>query len=153
MNLIKLTTALLFSLFAFAAPAIAGPFDTCDYTIPLHDGRYGFVWKPTGAHRPEAVLVLPGRFKGFVGNSNTLTVRSVTLYRAENLQKIGTMPMKSNGICLPGSECLDRPTFAHQRLSGRSLSRRYGELRIRVMTNVQHHVHCTQAFDPATRQD
>jgi hypothetical protein len=60
-----------------ASVARATPFDSCDFNIKLTDGRYEFVWKPTGAHRADVVLVLPSRFKGFVGNSSKLTVRNV----------------------------------------------------------------------------
>lgn len=143
----------LAALFGQIPAAYAGPFDTCQYSIALKDGQFGFVWKPTGAHRPQAVLVLPGRFKGFVGNTHTLVVRSVTLYQADTLKKIGTMPMKSNGLCPGGGECLDRPSFAHPALSGAALSRRYGKIRLRVVTNIEDHVHCTAAFDPKKRQD
>lgn len=133
--------------------AYAGPFDTCNFSLPLKDGRYGFVWKPTGAHRPQAVLVLPSRFKGFIGTTKQLVVRSATLYRADTLAKIGVVGMKSNGICVGGGECLDRPTFAHPTLSGAAISRRYGKIRIRVVTNVNDHVFCTKSFDPKNRQD
>jgi hypothetical protein len=152
-----ITDSLLLALLVLGAAgsAHAGPFDTCDFTLEIHDQRYGFVWKPSGAHRQQAVLVLPSRFTGFVPGTHNLVVRSVTLYRADNLSKIGPMIMKSNGVCVSGGghECLDRPTFAHPTLSGGGLSRRYGKIRIRVVTNVENHVHCTEAFDPKNRQD
>lgn len=143
-------------IFSFTSSAFAGPFDTCDYSVSTNDGRYEFVWKPTGAHMSAAVLVLPGRFKGFVPSSGKLTVRSVTMYRASDLKKIGRMVMKSNGICPipPFTECLNRPAFyPASRLSGKSLLRRYGAIRLRVVTNVENHVHCTGAFNPGKRQD
>ncbi|MBX7144063.1 MAG: hypothetical protein K1X79_06405 [Oligoflexia bacterium] len=139
-----------------AQAAYAGPFDTCQYSIKIKDGKYGFVWKPSGAHRVQAVLVLPSRFKGFLSGKNTLVVRSVTIYRADNLHKISLMPMKSHGICAPGGECLDRPTFAEKHLSGLRLAKRYGNIRIRVVTNLpdgKTHVHCTKEFNPQKRQD
>lgn len=133
--------------------AYADAFASCEYTIKVKDGRYGWVWKPVGAHRPEAVAVLPSRFKGFLTGTNTLVVRSVTIFQAEPLKKVGKMVMKSNGICAPGGECLDRPTFNHARLSGKALSRRYGQIRLRVVSNFENHIHCTRAFDPKDRQD
>ncbi len=148
-----------FALFITAGlqSAHAGPFDDCNKNLKIRDGRYNFVWKPTGAHRPQSVLVLPERFKGFVPGSGgrTTVVRSVTLYRASDEQRIGTMPMKSTGICpFPEfPECLNRPTFAHQNLSGRTLSRRHGQIRLKVVTNGLNNTYCTRAFDPAVRQD
>lgn len=154
-SIAKFILSALFACALIPAAAFAGPFDTCDYTIKVPDGRYEFVWKPTGAHRPQAVLVLPGRFKGWVGGDShkALVVRSVTLYRADNFQKIGTMPMKSTGICPGGGECLNRPSFAHPTLSGAAIKRRFGNIRIRVVSNVSNHVHCTPEFNPAKRQD
>ena len=146
----------LFIFLSFTASAFAGPFDTCDYNVSTKDGIYEFVWKPTGAHMSAAVLVLPGRFKGFLPNSSKLTVRTVTMYQASTLKKIGTMTMKSNGICPspPFKECLNRPAFyPASRLSGKALARRYGAIRLRVVTNVENHVHCTKAFNPQNRQD
>ncbi|MBN8550908.1 MAG: hypothetical protein J0M12_16465 [Deltaproteobacteria bacterium] len=144
----------LFCLAVFSASAAhADAFSSCQYNIRIKDGQYGWVWKPTGAHISQAVAVLPSRFKGFVSGTNTLVVRSVAIYQADPLKKVGTMPMKSNGICAPGGECLDRPTFNHATLSGKALSRRYGQIRLRVVTNIQNHIHCTKPFDPKDRQD
>lgn len=140
-------------LLVSAASVHADAFDSCQFVIKVHDGRYGWVWKPTGAHISQAVAVLPSRFKGFIGNTNTLVVRSVTIYQADPVKKVRTMVMKSNGICAPGGECLDRPTFNDPNLSGKALSRRYGQIRLRVVSNVDRHVHCTKAFDPKDRQD
>ena len=155
---------LAFAVSAFAVSiassvqlAQASPFDDCNKTLKIRDGRYNFVWKPTGAHRPQSVLVLPERFKGFVPGSNgrTTVVRSVTLYRASDEKRIATMPMKSTGICpFPEfPECLNRPTFAHQSLSGRALSRRHGQIRLKVVTNGLNNRYCTIAFNPSVRQD
>jgi hypothetical protein len=149
--------AFALSITAGLQSAHAGPFDDCNKNLKIRDGRYNFVWKPTGAHRPQSVLVLPERFKGFVPGSGgrTTVVRSVTLYRASDEQRIGTMPMKSTGICpFPEfPECLNRPTFAHQSLSGRTLSRRHGQIRLKVVTNGLNNRYCSTAFDPAVRQD
>lgn len=145
------------SIVASVQSAHAGPFDDCNKTLRIRDGRYNFVWKPTGAHRPQSVLVLPERFKGFVPGSNgrTTVVRSVTLYRASDERRIGTMPMKSTGICpFPEfPECLNRPTFAHPNLSGAALARRHGQIRLKVITNGLNNRYCTTAFDPTARQD
>jgi hypothetical protein len=137
-------------------PALAGPFDSCNKNLNTLDGRYEFVWKPTGAHRPDAVLVLPSRFKGFLNNSKTTVVKSAVLYQASTLKKIDTMQMKSTGYCPmpPFLECLNRPTFnSASRLTGKAFKRRYGNLRLRVETNGLNNVYCTPAFNPAQRQD
>ena len=138
---------------AFPGSAHADAFTSCQYNIKIKDGNYEWVWKPTGAHISQAVAVLPSRFKGFIGDTNTLVVRSVAIYQNDPLKKVGTMTMKSNGICPPVGECLNRPTFNHPTLSGKALSRRYGQIRLRVVSNVDRHIHCTKAFDPKDRQD
>ena len=145
---------------AYTAPAVAGPFDNCDAVLDISDGRYGFVWKPTGAHRPQAVVVLQSKFKGnLLGTSKCMT-DSVTLYRASNSARIGTLPMKSSGgygpgtlDCKPGIECLDRPTFAHPTLSGAALRRKYGNFRLRFQSNYENRVHCSEPFNQAVRLD
>jgi len=155
-NISKLITFAALTLGLGANIASATPFDSCDFNLKLNDGRYEFVWKQTGAHRPDVVLVLPSRFKGFVGNSSKLAVRSVTLYQADTLKKVDTMTMKSNGICPipPFKECLGRPTFySNKKLTGKAFKRKYGNLRIKVITNFESHTHCTAAFDPSKRQD
>jgi hypothetical protein len=115
-------------LFAAAAFAAVNPFNGCVEQSST-DGRYGFVWKPTGAHRPEAVLVLASRY--------VLQTASVELFTPAPKRKfIESLALKSTGVCVPGLECLNRPTFSAQ-FSGATYNRKYGPIVIRVITKTR----------------
>jgi hypothetical protein len=101
------------------------PFKGCT-TGNVADGPLGFVWKPTGSHRDEAVLVLPDQY--------VLQTASVQLFSAEPARKlIERLTETSDGSCPAGVECLNRPTFT-ARSSGAAYENKYGAIAIRVTT-------------------
>ena len=117
------------SLFVASTAFAANPFKGCALESST-DGRYEFVWKPSGAHRSAAVLVLPSRY--------VLQTTSVQLYTPAPKRKLlETLVLKSSGVCVPGLECLKRPTFAAL-FGGASYQRKYGAIVIRVLTKSNH---------------
>lgn len=92
------------------------------------DGQFGFVWKPSGAHTPYAVIVLPSRY--------VEQTSSVALYTLDK-SFIENPFMKSTGVCVPGLECLKRPTFKCNK-TGAGYRKAYKSVVIRVKTKIGH---------------
>lgn len=89
------------------------------------DGPGGFVYKPSGDHFPHnAVVVLPHRFVGVPANVAVQGANGATL---------AVCPLKSDGVCKPGQECLGRPTYLCSH-SGGTLGKSHRLIYVRVRT-------------------
>jgi hypothetical protein len=94
-------------------------------TMTKLDGLGGFVWKPQGDHfKTNAVVVLPHRFVGVPANVAVQDGKGSTL---------AVCPLKSDGICRQGQECLGRPTYLCSH-SGRTLGKAHRVVYVRVRT-------------------
>lgn len=117
----KALSFVLLSLLVFAAPAFAGPFDSCvvETQKSLESGR--FVWKPKASHFNQAVIVTPRRYFPIPP--------LVTLHTFEG-KKIETAQLKSTGVCSGNPECLFAATFLTKK-PGSFYGRRYGGIVVR----------------------
>lgn len=90
------------------------------------DGPGGFVFKPTGDHfKTNAVVVLPHRFVGVSASVAVQDAKGHTL---------AVCPLKSDGVCHPGQECLGRPTYLCSH-SGGTLGKAHRIVYVRVRTS------------------